>query len=131
VAGGIPVVKALTEGLAANDVRRVMGVMNGTCNYILTRMESAGLSYDEVFAEAKALGYLEADPTLDVGGIDAAHKLALLAAIAFGAQVDFGAVEIEGIERITPRTSPAPPTWASASSSSASRRRPGAGSNAG
>lgn len=101
VAGGIPVVKALTEGLAANEVRRVMGVMNGTCNYILTRMESAGLSYDEVFSEAKALGYLEADPTLDVGGIDAAHKLALLAAIAFGTQVDFGAVEIEGIERIT------------------------------
>ncbi len=101
VAGGIPVVKALTEGLAANDVRRVMGVMNGTCNYILTRMESAGLSYEEVFGEAKALGYLEADPTLDVGGIDAAHKLALLAAIAFGAQVDFGAVQIEGIERIT------------------------------
>jgi homoserine dehydrogenase len=101
VAGGIPVVKALTEGLAANEVRRVMGVMNGTCNYILTRMESAGLTYNEVFAEAKALGYLEADPTLDVGGIDAAHKLALLAAIAFGAQVDFGAVAIEGIERIT------------------------------
>jgi homoserine dehydrogenase len=101
VAGGIPVVKALTEGLAGNEVRRVMGVMNGTCNYILTRMESAGLTYDEVFAEAKALGYLEADPTLDVGGIDAAHKLALLAAIAFGAQVDFGAVRIEGIERIT------------------------------
>ena len=101
VAGGIPVVKALTEGLAGNEVRRVMGVMNGTCNYILTRMQNAGLSYDEVFAEAKALGYLEADPSLDVGGIDAAHKLALLAAIAFGAQVDFGAVRIEGIERIT------------------------------
>jgi homoserine dehydrogenase len=101
VAGGIPVVKALTEGLAGNEVRRVMGVMNGTCNYILTRMESAGLTYDAVFAEASALGYLEADPTLDVGGIDAAHKLALLAAIAFGAQVDFGAVQIEGIERIT------------------------------
>jgi homoserine dehydrogenase len=101
VAGGIPVVKALTEGLAGNEVRRVMGVMNGTCNYILTRMEAAGLTYDEVFAEAKALGYLEADPTLDVGGIDAAHKLALLAAIAFGAQVNFGAVQIEGIERIT------------------------------
>jgi homoserine dehydrogenase len=101
VAGGIPVVKALTEGLAGNEVRRVMGVMNGTCNYILTRMESAGLGYDEVFAEAAALGYLEADPTLDVGGIDAAHKLALLASIAFGAQVDFGAVRIEGIERIT------------------------------
>ncbi len=101
VAGGIPVVKALTEGLAGNDVVRVMGVMNGTCNYILTRMEGAGLSYDEVFAEAQALGYLEADPTLDVGGIDAGHKLALLAAIAFGSQVNFGAMQIEGIERIT------------------------------
>jgi homoserine dehydrogenase len=101
VAGGIPVVKALTEGLAGNEVRRVMGVMNGTCNYILTRMESAGLTYGEVFAEAQALGYLEADPTLDVGGIDAAHKLSLLAAIAFGAQVSFDAVQIEGIERIT------------------------------
>ena len=101
VAGGIPVVKALTEGLAGNEVRRVMGVMNGTCNYILTRMESAGLTYGEVFAEAQGLGYLEADPTLDVGGIDAAHKLSLLAAIAFGAQVSFDAVAIEGIERIT------------------------------
>jgi homoserine dehydrogenase len=101
VAGGIPVVKALTEGLAGNEVRRVMGVMNGTCNYILTRMESAGLPYEEVFAEARSLGYLEADPTLDVGGIDAAHKLSLLAAIAFGTRVDFGAVQIEGIERIT------------------------------
>jgi homoserine dehydrogenase len=101
VAGGIPVVKALTEGLAGNEVRRVMGVMNGTCNYILTRMESAGLPYEDVFNEAKALGYLEADPTLDVGGIDAAHKLSLLAAIAFGTKVDFSAVQIEGIERIT------------------------------
>ncbi|SEK54517.1 homoserine dehydrogenase [Roseovarius nanhaiticus] len=101
VAGGIPVVKALTEGLAGNDMTRVMGVMNGTCNYILTRMQSAGLAYDEVFQEASDLGYLEADPQLDVGGIDAAHKLALLASIAFGTQVDFGAVEMEGIGAIT------------------------------
>ena len=101
VAGGIPVVKALTEGLAGNEVVRVMGVMNGTCNYILTRMESAGLPYDAVFDEALKLGYLEADPSLDVGGIDAGHKLALLAAIAFGTRVDFGAVCIEGIERVT------------------------------
>ncbi|MBC7178679.1 MAG: homoserine dehydrogenase, partial [Roseovarius sp.] len=71
VAGGIPVIKALTEGLAGNDITRVMGVMNGTCNYILTRMQSAGLPYAEVFDEAAKLGYLEADPTLDVGGIDA------------------------------------------------------------
>lgn len=101
VAGGIPVIKALTEGLAGNDIQRVMGVMNGTCNYILTRMESSGLSYDEVFAEAEELGYLEADPTLDVGGIDAAHKLALLAAIAYGTQPNFSAVELEGIGAIT------------------------------
>lgn len=101
VAGGIPVVKALTEGLAGNRITRVMGVMNGTCNYILTRMQSAGLGYEEVFAEADGLGYLEADPTLDVGGIDAGHKLALLASIAFGTRVDFEAVALEGIERIS------------------------------
>ena len=101
VAGGIPVVKTLTEGLAGNDIERVMGVMNGTCNYILTRMESAGLTYEEAFAEADGLGYLEADPNLDVGGIDAGHKLSLLASIAFGTQVDFDAVELEGIGRIS------------------------------
>jgi homoserine dehydrogenase len=101
VAGGIPVIKALTEGLAANQIRRVMGVMNGTCNYILTRMQSAGLPYDTVFEEARALGYLEADPNLDVGGIDAGHKLSLLASIAFGTQVSFGAVELEGIGAIS------------------------------
>jgi homoserine dehydrogenase len=101
VAGGIPVIKSLTEGLAGNDITRVMGVMNGTCNYILTRMQSAGLPYDEVFEEANQLGFLEADPNLDVGGIDAGHKLSLLAAIAFGTQVDFDAVELEGIGQIT------------------------------
>lgn len=100
VAGGIPVIKALTEGLAANRIKRVMGVMNGTCNYILTRMESAGLPYDAVFEEARGLGYLEADPNLDVGGIDAGHKLSLLAAIAFGTRVSFDAVDLEGIGRI-------------------------------
>lgn len=101
VAGGIPVIKALTEGLAANEITRVMGVMNGTCNYILTRMENAGLPYDEVFQEASDLGYLEADPNLDVGGIDAGHKLALLASIAFGTRPDFDGIELEGIQRIT------------------------------
>lgn len=101
VAGGIPVVKALTEGLAGNEMTRVMGVMNGTCNYILTRMESAGLPYAEVFEEARQLGYLEADPRLDVDGIDAGHKLSLLAAIAFGTRVDFGHVELEGIGAVT------------------------------
>lgn len=101
VAGGIPVIKALGESLAGNKMTRVMGVMNGTCNYILTRMEAEGVPYDEVFADAQALGYLEADPTLDVGGIDAGHKLALLASIAFGTKVNFAGVELEGIQRIS------------------------------
>ncbi|NYS25651.1 homoserine dehydrogenase [Rhodobacteraceae bacterium 2376] len=101
VAGGIPVIKALTEGLAGNRITRVMGVMNGTCNYILTRMEDAGLPYDTVFDEAAQLGYLEADPNLDVGGIDAAHKLTLLTAIAFGTRPVFSAIDIEGIQRIS------------------------------
>ncbi|MDD8022067.1 MAG: homoserine dehydrogenase [Paracoccaceae bacterium] len=101
VAGGIPVIKALTEGLAGNQIRRVMGVMNGTCNYILTRMETAGLPYDTVFEEARQLGYLEADPNLDVGGIDAGHKLSILAAIAFGTKVRFDDVVLEGIGRIS------------------------------
>ncbi len=101
VAGGIPVIKALTEGLAGNRIKRVMGVMNGTCNYILTRMQTAGLPYDTVFEEARQLGYLEADPNLDVGGIDAGHKLSLLAAIAFGTRVSFDAVELEGIGNVS------------------------------
>ncbi|MEL7131943.1 MAG: homoserine dehydrogenase [Pseudomonadota bacterium] len=101
VAGGIPVIKALTEGLAGNEITRIVGVMNGSCNYILTRMESAGLTYEEVFAEADGLGYLEADPQLDVGGIDAAHKLAILSSIAFGTRVDFDGIELEGIDRIS------------------------------
>ncbi len=101
VAGGIPVIKTLTEGFAANQLRRVMGVMNGTCNYILTRMQSAGLPYATVFEEARQLGYLEADPNLDVGGIDAGHKLSLLAAIAFGTKVSFDSVELEGIGAIS------------------------------
>ena len=101
VAGGIPVIKALTEGLAGNRIKRVMGVMNGTCNYILTRMQSAGLPYDQVFEEARQLGYLEADPQLDVGGIDAGHKLSLLAAIAFGTKVSFDQVELEGIGNVS------------------------------
>ena len=101
VAGGIPVIKALTEGLAGNQIRRVMGVMNGSCNYILTRMQNEGLSYQEVFDAAQQLGYLEADPNLDVGGIDAGHKLSLLASIAFGTRVSFDAVELEGIGNVS------------------------------
>ena len=101
VAGGIPVIKALTEGLAANRIQRVMGVMNGTCNYILTRMEATGQGYNVLFDECAQLGYLEADPNLDVGGIDAGHKLSILASIAFGTRVDFASVELEGIQNIT------------------------------
>jgi homoserine dehydrogenase len=101
VCGGIPIVKALGEGLAANRITRVMGVMNGTCNYILTEMEKTGADYSDVLADAQKLGYAEADPSFDVGGVDAAHKLALLAALAFGARVDFDAVRIEGIDRVS------------------------------
>ncbi|MDX1780599.1 MAG: homoserine dehydrogenase [Thalassovita sp.] len=101
VAGGIPIIKALTEGLAANEITRVMGVMNGTCNYILTRMEATGQGYDALFEEANKLGYLEADPNLDVGGIDAGHKLSILSSLAFGTRVDFDGVELEGIQRIS------------------------------
>ena len=101
VCGGVPIVKALGEGLAANRITRVMGVMNGTCNYILTEMEKTGADYADVLSDAQKLGYAEADPSFDVGGIDAAHKLALLAALAFGAQVDFNAVRIEGIDRVS------------------------------
>ncbi|MFT4717485.1 MAG: homoserine dehydrogenase [Paracoccaceae bacterium] len=101
VAGGIPVIKVLNEGLAGNQISRVMGVMNGTCNYILTRMENEGLGYNALFEEADKLGYLEADPNLDVGGIDAGHKLALLSSIAFGTKVNFAGVELEGIQRVS------------------------------
>ncbi|MEJ6395492.1 homoserine dehydrogenase [Gymnodinialimonas sp. 2305UL16-5] len=101
VAGGIPVIKSLTEGLAGNRITRVMGVMNGTCNYILTRMDAGGLTYQEAFDEADGLGYLEADPNLDVGGIDAGHKLSLLAAIAFGTKVAFNDMRLEGIGQVS------------------------------
>lgn len=101
VAGGIPVVKSLTEGLSGNTITRIIGVMNGTCNYILTRMQATGQGYNALFDECARLGYLEADPQLDVGGIDAGHKLSLLASVAFGTRVNFDAVELEGIERIT------------------------------
>ena len=101
VAGGIPIIKALAEGLSSNSVSRVAGVMNGTCNYILTRMESTGESYEKVFKEAQDLGFVEADPRLDVGGIDAAQKLAILSSISFQSQIDFNSIEIEGIEKIS------------------------------
>lgn len=101
VAGGIPVIKALREGLAANHITRVAGILNGTCNYILTAMHQRGGDFADVLAEAQKLGYAEADPSFDVDGIDAAHKLSILAALAFGRPVAFDAVHIEGIRRIS------------------------------
>ncbi len=100
VAGGIPVIKGLREGAAANRLSQVAGILNGTCNYILTRMEKEGLEFADVLADAQRLGYAEADPSFDIDGIDAAHKLAILAAIAFGCRPDFHAVEICGIRDI-------------------------------
>ncbi|MFO1255248.1 MAG: homoserine dehydrogenase [Sphingomonadaceae bacterium] len=100
VAGGIPVIKALREGAAANAIERVYGILNGTCNYILSTMEDTGRDFADVLAEAQALGYAEADPTFDVEGIDAAHKLSILAAIAFGTKVDFAGVAASGITRL-------------------------------
>jgi homoserine dehydrogenase len=101
VAGGIPILKALREGLAANHVRRIYGILNGTCNYILTTMRESGRDFQEVLAEAQKLGYAEADPSFDIDGVDAAHKLALLAAVAFGNAVDFKGVHVEGIRHIS------------------------------
>jgi homoserine dehydrogenase len=101
VAGGIPIVKSLREGLAGNRVERVFGILNGTCNYILTVMRETGRDFGDVLDEAQALGYAEADPSFDVDGIDAAHKLALLAAIAFGGRPRFDAIHIEGIRHVT------------------------------
>ena len=101
VAGGIPVIKGLREGLAANRVSEVHGILNGTCNYILTEMRETGREFADVLAEAQALGYAEADPSFDIDGVDAAHKLAVLAAVAFGAEVNFKAVHVEGIRHVS------------------------------
>ncbi|HZS84216.1 MAG TPA: homoserine dehydrogenase [Stellaceae bacterium] len=101
VAGGIPIIKALREGLAANTVTRLYGILNGTCNYILTTMRESGREFAEVLAEAQKLGYAEADPSFDIDGVDAAHKLAILTSVAFGGEVDFAGVHIEGIRHIS------------------------------
>jgi homoserine dehydrogenase len=101
VAGGIPAIKGLREGLAANRISRVTGILNGTCNYILSCMRDQGREFADVLAEAQKLGYAEADPSFDIDGIDAAHKLAILAALAFGRPVDFSAVHVEGIRNVT------------------------------
>lgn len=103
VAGGIPIIAALRSGLAANRITRVAGILNGTCNYILTTMESERRDFAEMLADAQKLGYAEADPSFDVDGIDAAHKLSILASLAFGTAPDFARVHIEGIRRISLR----------------------------
>ncbi len=101
VAGGIPVIKTLRESLAGNSIRRVYGILNGTCNYILTKMQEEGRPFDDVLKEAQAKGYAEADPTFDIGGFDTAHKLTLLTSLAFGTKVAFDEIHIEGIQSIT------------------------------
>ncbi|KQM26423.1 MULTISPECIES: homoserine dehydrogenase [unclassified Sphingomonas] len=100
VAGGVPVIKGLREGAAANEISQVFGILNGTCNFILSKMEAEGRDFAEVLAEAQALGFAEADPSFDIDGVDAAHKLSILASIAFGTQPAFGAVAVTGIRHV-------------------------------
>ena len=101
VAGGIPIIKALGQGLSANNIESVAGIINGTGNFILTDMKEKGRDFDDVLKEAQALGYAEEDPTFDIEGIDAAHKLSILAAIAFGTEIQFSKVYTQGISKIT------------------------------
>ena len=101
VAGGIPIIKALREGLAGNDINRICGILNGTCNYILSRMEAPGLSFEDALKEAQEKGFAEADPTLDISGVDAAQKLAILSALAYGVAPDLDNVSVSGIEAVT------------------------------
>ena len=101
MAGGSPIVKALREGLAGNEITRVYGILNGTCNYILTEMREQRRTFDDVLEEAQRLGYAEAEPSMDVDGIDAGQKLALLASLAFGSRINFDGVYTEGIRRIS------------------------------
>ena len=100
VMGGTPAVKMLREAMVGDEVEAVAGILNGTCNYILSEMEASGRDFPEVLAEAQRLGYAEADPTMDVGGFDAAHKITILAALAFGCAPTYAAAEVEGIEKI-------------------------------
>lgn len=101
VAGGIPIIKTLRESLGGNTISRVYGILNGTCNYMLTRMEKEGIAFEDCLKDAQRLGYAEADPTFDIGGFDAAHKLALLTSLAFGCETDLESVFIEGISAIS------------------------------
>jgi homoserine dehydrogenase len=100
VMGGVPAVKTVREALVGEDIRSLSGILNGTCNYILTEMESSGSAFADVLAEAQRLGYAEADPTMDVGGFDAAHKITILAALAFGGAPNYAAAEVEGITSV-------------------------------
>lgn len=100
VAGGIPVVKTIKEGLSSNNITSILGILNGTCNYILTQMEKNSLSFNDALKDAQKLGYAEADPSFDIGGIDAAHKISILSCLAFGSQIDFETVDVVGIENI-------------------------------
>jgi homoserine dehydrogenase len=100
VMGGTPAVKMLREAMVGDDVDSVAGILNGTCNFILSEMESGGRAFADVLAEAQRLGYAEADPTMDIGGFDAAHKISILAALAFGCAPNYAAAEIEGIEQV-------------------------------
>ena len=101
VAGGIPIINALRDGLSANHIESIMGIMNGTCNYMMTKMTDEGVAYDDILKESQELGYAEADPTFDVGGFDAAHKLLILASIAYGIDAKPEDILIEGIDKVT------------------------------
>ena len=103
VAGAIPIIQALQYGLVANQFSALSGIINGTCNYMLSAMESEGVDFDEILERAQTLGYAEADPSFDVDGIDAAHKLTILMALAFGSDFEFDKVYVEGIRAITPK----------------------------
>ena len=116
VAGGIPIIKALREGLTANRIEWIAGIINGTTNFILSEMRDKGLSFDVVLKEAQRLGYAEADPTFDIEGVDAAHKITIMAAIGFGIPMQFDKAYIEGISKLTLPTSNTPSNWAIVSS---------------
>jgi homoserine dehydrogenase len=102
VAGGIPIIKTIREGLASNRIGKIYGILNGTCNYILSVMRETGQEFEDILADAQRLGYAEADPSFDVDGVDAAHKLAILSAIAFQTPINFNGVHVEGIRLISP-----------------------------
>jgi len=124
VAGGVPIIKALREGLTANRIEWIAGIINGTSNFILSEMRAKGASFDDVLKQAQKLGYAEADPTFDIEGIDAAHKLTIIAAIAFGIPMQFDKAYTEASASSRRKTSATPKNWATASSSSASHAAP-------